>query len=201
MSLVLKRVVGQHTARCFLIGGAVIALSACQTLGKLGPEATIVDAKSEVPVPSTWVEPAPNALPNSNWVEAFQDQKLVELVDTALVKNPTIGRNVSQLDQALSRIRVSRSSLFPNLNGGASSTISRGGIGFNAGSESYDLGLNASWEADLFGRIRDQIDADKSPRDFLLRAKFRKLGSTSFKPINLWPCQKAILLHNLEPFV
>jgi len=66
------------------------------------------------------------------------------------------------LDQALSRIRVSRSSLFPNLNGGASSTISRGGIGFNAGSESYDLGLNASWEADLFGRIRDQIDADKS---------------------------------------
>jgi len=114
-----------------------------------------------VPIPSTWVEPASDALPNSDWVGEFQSAKLTELVDTALLKNPTIGRNIAQLDQALSRIRVSRSNLFPTVNGGASSTISRGGIGFNAGSESYDLGLNASWEADLFGRVRDQIDADE----------------------------------------
>jgi len=88
MNLVPNRVLNQKTAKYVLVGVAVIALSSCQTLRKIGPEATIVDAKLEVPIPSTWVEPAPNALPNSNWVESFQDQKLVELVDTALVKNP-----------------------------------------------------------------------------------------------------------------
>lgn len=156
-----KKAVERRMTRQFLMGVAVISLSACQTLGKLGPDATVVDAKAEVPIPSTWVEPASDALPNSDWVGEFQSAKLTELVDTALLKNPTIGRNIAQLDQALSRIRVSRSNLFPTVNGGASSTISRGGIGFNAGSESYDLGLNASWEADLFGRVRDQIDADE----------------------------------------
>jgi len=86
-----KKAVERRMTRQFLMGVAVISLSACQTLGKLGPDATVVDAKAEVPIPSTWVEPASDALPNSDWVGEFQSAKLTELVDTALLKNPTIG--------------------------------------------------------------------------------------------------------------
>lgn len=153
---------GAGLGKVLLLSVAVISLSACQTLEGLKPEATVVDAKAEVPLPSTWVEPAPSALPNSDWVAGFQSAELTKLVNTALESNPTVGRNIAQLDQALARIRTSRADLLPNLSAGASTTISRGGIGFNSGSESYDLGLNASWEVDLFGRIRDQVNASEA---------------------------------------
>ena len=112
--------------KVLLLSVAVVSLSACQTLEGLRPEATIVDAKAEVPLPSTWVEPAPSALPNSDWVAGFQSAELTKLVDTALESNPTIGGNIAQLDQALARIRTSRADLLPNLSAGASTTISRG---------------------------------------------------------------------------
>ena len=146
-------------SRGVMMGAAVLTLPACQTLSGLGPDPTIVEAKSTVPVEPDWIEPAPDALPNADWVASFQNQRLVELVNEALAENPTVGRSRAQLDVVLSRIRTSRSELYPTL--GLSSSVSRseGGTGFLAGQTSYDFGLNASWEADLFGRIRDQVSS------------------------------------------
>ncbi|CAM3684757.1 efflux transporter outer membrane subunit [Litorimonas haliclonae] len=146
-------------SRGLMMGAAVLTLPACQTLSGLGPDPTIVEAKSTVPVEPDWIEPAPDALPNADWVASFQNQRLVELVNEALAENPTVGRSRAQLDVVLSRIRTSRSELYPTL--GLSSSVSRseGGTGFLAGQTSYDFGLNASWEADLFGRIRDQVSS------------------------------------------
>ena len=141
----------------FMLSAAVLSLSACQTLRGLGPDATVVEAKSTVPVEPDWVEPAPDALPNADWVASFQNQSLVDLVDEALLENPTIGRSRAQLDVVLSRIKNSRAGLFPTLGASSQATRSEGGTGFLAGQTSYDIGLNASWEADLFGRIRDQV--------------------------------------------
>ncbi len=146
-------------SRGLLIGAAVITLPACQTLGGLGPDPTVVEAKSTVPVEPDWIEPAPDALPNADWVASFQNQRLVDLVNEALSENPTIGRSRAQLDVVLSRIKTSRSELYPTL--GLSSSVSRseGGTSFLTGQTSYEFGLNASWEADLFGRIRDQVSS------------------------------------------
>ena len=71
-------------SRSLLLSAAVLSLSACQTLQGLGPDATIVEAKSTVPVKPDWVEPAPDELPNADWVASFQNQSLVDLVDEAL---------------------------------------------------------------------------------------------------------------------
>lgn len=157
MSTIRKNLKMSIWSRSLLLSAAVLSLSACQTLQGLGPDATIVEAKSTVPVQPDWEEPAPDELPDADWVASFQNQSLTQLVDEALAENPTIGRNAAQLDVVLSRIKSSRADLFPTL--GLSSQVSRseGGTGFLAGQTSYDLGLNASWEADLFGRIRDQI--------------------------------------------
>ncbi len=159
MSIYEKAMRCVPASRSLLLGVAVISLTACQTLGGLGPDPMVVDAKAEVPVQPDWVEPAPDALPSTDWVADFQSAELAELVNTALEDNTNIGQSAAQLDGALSRIRSSRSALFPTLGLGSSVSRSRGGVDFNAGSTVYNLSLNTSWEADLFGRIRDQISS------------------------------------------
>jgi NodT family efflux transporter outer membrane factor (OMF) lipoprotein len=141
------------------MGAALLSLPACQTLEGIGPEPTRLDAKAEVPVLPDWVEPAPNELPSTDWVAEFQSPLLTQFVDNALERNATIGQNEAQFEAALAAIRTSRSSLFPSIGASGGVTRSRGGVDFNAGSTSYNLGLNASWEADLFGRIRDQVSS------------------------------------------
>lgn len=154
-----SRFISGRLSASLLLGAAILSLSACQTLSSIGPEPTVVNAKAEVPVLPDWVEPAPNELPSTDWVGDFRSPALSQFVDRALEKNATIGQNAAQFDAALAAIRTSRSSLFPSLSASGGITRSRGGVDFNAGSTSYSLGLNSSWEADLFGRIRDEISA------------------------------------------
>ncbi len=54
-----------------------------------------------------------------------------------------------------------RANLLPSLNASTSTSRSRNGNGDNARSigESYGLSLNASWEPDIWGRLRDLSDA------------------------------------------
>lgn len=157
-----SRFISRRLPSSLLLGAALLSLSACQTLQGIGPKATVVDAKAEVPVLPDWVEPAPNELPSTDWVADFQSAKLSQLVDTALEKNTTIGNSVASFDATLAAIRSSRADLFPSLSVSSTISRSRGGTDFNAGSTSYSLGLNTSWEADLFGRIRDEISASEA---------------------------------------
>lgn len=159
MSICKKAMRCVPASRSLLLGVAVISLSACQTIRDLGPDATIIDSKAEIPVQPDWVEPAPDALPSTDWVADFNSKELSLLVDTALEQNTTIGQSLAQLDGALSRIRTSRADLMPNLNFGSTITRSSGGNDFNTDSTSYSLGLNSGWEVDLFGRLRDQVSA------------------------------------------
>lgn len=136
-----------------------ISLTACASV--IDPvEPTQVDLEAAIPVQTGWAEPAPEGLPATDWVESFNDENLTALVEKARSDNPSLLRTLAQLDQALARKRTSRASLYPTL--GFDSTVRRseGGVGFNAGSTSYDIGFGSSWEVDVVNRIRDQIAAD-----------------------------------------
>jgi NodT family efflux transporter outer membrane factor (OMF) lipoprotein len=136
-----------------------MSLSACASI--IDPvEPTQVDLAATVPMPETWSEPVAADLPQSNWVEAFNDQGLNTLVAKARADNPSLIRTLAQLDRALTQRRVSRSSLYPTLNFSSSIRRSEGGVGFNAGTTSYNIGLGSAWEWDVVNRIRDQIEAD-----------------------------------------
>lgn len=152
----------QRLTASLLLGAAFLSLSACQTLSSIGPEPTIIDVKAEVPVIPDWAEPAPNELPSTDWVADFRSPLLSQFVDTALEKNASIGNSAAQFDATLAAIRSSRADLFPTLSANSNISRSRGGTDFNAGSTSYSLGLNAGWEVDLFGRIRNQVSASEA---------------------------------------
>ncbi|MEM9600297.1 MAG: efflux transporter outer membrane subunit [Pseudomonadota bacterium] len=149
----------RSVSRYAVLGAATIALSACASI--IDPvEPTTVDLEAKIPVRAEWAEPAPDGLPTINWIDSFEDQGLSELVNRARQDNPSLLRTLAQLDQVIAGKRVTRSGLYPTLNFGSTIRRSEGGVGFNAGSTSYDIGLSSSWEVDVINRIRDQIDAD-----------------------------------------
>lgn len=141
------------------LAGIALSLSACASL--IDPvEPTQVDLEAAIPVRPDWAEPAPTTLPTTDWVDSFGDEALSTLVLQARSDNPSLLRSLAQLDQALTRKRVARSGLYPDLSLGQSIRRSEGGTGFNAGATSYNIGLDSSWEIDVVNRIRDSIAAD-----------------------------------------
>ena len=155
-----------------LLLASSLALSSCATLkGKLGgltPEAAAVTA--DVPVsPATssslsadgsgqqkWVEAAPEDLPRTDWVAEFSDAELTRLVDQALASNTDIQISAARYRAALARLDISEADLLPSVNG--SSNVSRSeNIGNAFDRTSLGGGVNASWEYDLWGRIRDGV--------------------------------------------
>lgn len=142
-------------------GASLILLSGCATLegikSDLSPQSTV--AVKEVPSApqNQWVEPTLNALPTTDWVEAFQDPILSQLVGEALSQNTDIGVALAGFEAQLASIRIARAERLPSVNGSASVDRTEYANGLIPDSTGLRAGINASWELDLFGRIKDQI--------------------------------------------
>ena len=90
------------------------------------------------------------SLGSIEWKDFFNDGFLQSLIDTALVRNTDY--NVAQLrtEQALASLGAARLAYFPAIGLGADGGVSRyDGLT----SKTYNIGLNASWEIDIFGRL------------------------------------------------
>lgn len=83
------------------------------------------------------------------WLLAFNDATLNALVEEALAHNPDLQASAARVAQAAAFVESASASLFPQLSAlGNSSGKSTGGGGLNYG------GLFASWELDVWGRVR-----------------------------------------------
>ena len=98
------------------------------------------------------------------WRNFLPDARLQRLVGLALKNNRDLRVAVLNMQMVQAQYRVQRAGLFPQVNLGASAARrgSPGGVSGSAGSSvsnSYDVGLNASWELDFFGRLHSLSDA------------------------------------------
>jgi NodT family efflux transporter outer membrane factor (OMF) lipoprotein len=114
--------------------------------------------------PIAWEQPAPqwadlDAL--SRWWETFGDAQLTSLVRRGIAGNLDVRTAISRLREARASVPSARASLRPTVDGSGSVRVS--GLSNDEGpsitSRSYSLGLDASWELDVFGGIRSGIDA------------------------------------------
>ncbi|QGZ30997.1 efflux transporter outer membrane subunit [Stutzerimonas stutzeri] len=104
------------------------------------------------------------------WWTLYGDAELNALVERLNVSNQNLAAAEAQYRQARALVRGARSQLFPVV--GASGGVSRGGQGrstdgtqntFGSGvSESYEVGLDASWELDIWGRLRRNLQANRA---------------------------------------
>jgi outer membrane protein, multidrug efflux system len=113
--------------------------------------------------PAAWVAPAPSASNSdvlSRWWDAFGDERLTSLTRRAVEGNLDVRTAISRLREARATMRSTRTSLQPSVDFTGAARGS--GTGSEAGgltTQSYSVGLDASWELDVFGGIRSAVDA------------------------------------------
>jgi outer membrane protein, multidrug efflux system len=125
--------------------------------------------KVDIPADFRFAGPQAQEIANTPWWQQFNDPALNDLIDTALQENKDIKVAAARVDQFLGQFQTTRSQLFPQIGANASagrervptgSTILPPGVG-NVVNQ-YQLALNASWEIDVFGRLRRETEAARA---------------------------------------
>jgi multidrug efflux system outer membrane protein len=93
------------------------------------------------------------------WWELFADPVLEDLIRTALANNRNLRVAAARIDQARASLGIVRADLFPRVDYGADGSISRATGTDTETIESASAALSASYQVDLWGRIRRSNEA------------------------------------------
>ncbi len=123
-------------------------LSACS----VGPDYTRPDIKT----PQGWrIEEKESAdVANLAWWKAYNDKVLDGLIDQALKENKDLLIAAARIDEYAAMYGVALSDFFPQIGAGASFTQQQSYQTQGNPAKASQLALNASWELDLWGKIR-----------------------------------------------
>jgi NodT family efflux transporter outer membrane factor (OMF) lipoprotein len=147
---------GRHFRTAWMLCASLATLSAC-TLGPAyqRPSTPEPPAYKEAPAAdSTWFPAAPaDELDRGPWWELFADPPLTALVEQVEVSNQNVAAAVAAYAQAQALVSEQRAALFPSLALNGAATRAGGGSA-QARRTSFDLALAASWEPDIWGKLR-----------------------------------------------
>jgi len=123
-----------------------LATTACGTTNLAQPE-------SGVPVPVAWAETeqAPASVDLTTYWRLLDDPLLTAFVEQAIASNNDLAQSAARLDQARAQLKGARAGFLPQLTG--SGRVNRDVGDFSTNDLQFSAGVDASWEADLFGRI------------------------------------------------
>lgn len=142
--------------RCFIGTASALALGGCAT-GLTNVEPTV----SGIEVPQSWAtETVPIETNIDQYWQLLGDPLLSEFVDQAVRKNLDIAQAAGRLEQARAGLKGAQARRLPQLSasGGA-----RRDVGDFANTDILlSGGLDASWEADLFGQISNSVTASRA---------------------------------------
>jgi len=147
---------------------AALLLAGCTTVGPDYVPASIATPQAWHRIdPSTTVSPAPATADLSRWWSQFGDPVLSGLIERALAANTDLRIARSRLQEARARRALAQASGMPTLGASASAARSRDSEEAGRGSttELYRAGLDANWEADVFGARRRGIEAAQADLD------------------------------------
>jgi multidrug efflux system outer membrane protein len=164
------------------LAGACVALAAgCALLAcTVGPDykRPSIDSPPQYRTPDAGV-PVDAAILDHAWWQEWNDPVLVQLVSEALAANRDIAAASARVEQFYGILGTTRSALFPQV--GAEFTAGRSRVtesgvppavvGFNPRS-AYQADVFATWELDLFGRLRRLTEAARA--DLLAADEARK---------------------------
>jgi outer membrane protein, multidrug efflux system len=152
--------------KTLLIVAVAAALGGCATTPTAPPAV-------ELPAPTI------GSLELTHWWTNFDEPALDTLIDEALANNLDLQAAMARVDTARAQVKLASADLYPSLNLGVSAERSRSTQvgtnplppGFAATGNDFRLGLNASYEVDLWGKYRT---ATRAAQNDLLATEFAR---------------------------
>jgi NodT family efflux transporter outer membrane factor (OMF) lipoprotein len=146
-----------------LSAALLVALAGCA----VGPDyqRPPVEAPAEFKEMKGWRAATPaDALPRGDWWTAFNDPDLDALMKRVDVSNFNLRAAEARVRQARALADSARAGYFPAIGAGATATRSKSPSLPNAPSttaavSTYSATVNASWELDLWGKVRRAVEA------------------------------------------
>ncbi len=166
--------IGTENSRRALLSAAFacLLLSSCA----VGPDykRPAVEVPGAFKENSDWKVAEPgDSLSRGKWWEVFGDRELNALMEQVDINNQNLKIAEARYRQAQALTQSSRSSFFPSISASASDTRSRSGSGRSVISNglsssgggvntNYNASASLSWELDIWGRIRRQVESNNS---------------------------------------
>ncbi len=175
---------------------ALLTLSACN-LPEPPAGSDILSDRARGGIPGSWGGSHHGGQVVPDWIRSFGDPELTRLAGDAVVRNPDLRAAAAKVEASRAAVRVAAGGLYPragvkllgeeqgqNFKGDLNTGIDPpdlGGTGVDnsggAGNDTsvdpstrrtvYGLGLGASWEADVWGRVRSKKAAAQADSDAL----------------------------------
>lgn len=140
-----------------LMGCCPLVLGSCHIYRNYErPEGLPTDSLYREPVAATDTA----SLGDLPWREVFQDGHLQELIAYGLEHNTDMQTALLRVDQARSQLQAARLSFLPSLTLSPQGSVSSADGGKAV--KTYELPLQASWEVDLFGSLRNAKKATQA---------------------------------------
>ncbi|HEV2392005.1 MAG TPA: efflux transporter outer membrane subunit [Verrucomicrobiae bacterium] len=120
----------------------------------------------------SWKPAAPSAgLPRGAWWRIFSEPELDRLEDLALANNQDLAAALARFDEAQASVKAARAQLFPQVQTAPSYARQRTSrnapfngrpAGVSPTFNTWSATLTAGWEADLWGRVRRQVESARA---------------------------------------
>lgn len=138
--------------RVLLAAAAVVSVAACTEVGPnyTRPAVPVSATYKEAGQPDAQAAPVPSA---GKWWSIYNDPALDALVSRVQVSNQSLAASAARVLEAQALVKVAGSASQPQ--------VSIGSIK-SGRSNKNDFGIGASWEIDLWGRVRRDVEAHRA---------------------------------------
>ena len=161
-----------HIKKILLFIALIVFALGCKTTAKSTTAASQIK-----PLPESYLASKDSTTTASvKWELFYKDQNLKKLIETSLANNYDLQIAMQKIEIARNNVRFTKGALLPSLNGGISAAQRRFGLFTmdGAGNAStnirpgqivpenlpdYLVGFNASWEVDVWGKLRSNKKA------------------------------------------
>ncbi len=131
-------------------------LTACSTMTQTVTAETEPETLVGVSVPEQWGATADGDISGA-WHQVIQSDQLDALIKEALAHNQDLQASAAQVLAARSQAEITAGKLLPEIDATLDGGRQRSATGLTT--DSYSLGLNLSWELDVWGRLSDAKQA------------------------------------------
>ncbi|AAY92134.1 efflux transporter outer membrane subunit [Pseudomonas protegens] len=165
-----QRLAMARGSRALSLGLCVLLLSACA----IGPDYQRPQVAEPVHYKEAegWRQANPSdALARGAWWELYGDAQLNGLIEKLNSSNQSVAQAEAQFRQARALVRSSRGSFFPSVDLSAGKTRASQGTGSSSSAlsssssgirDTYNTQLGVSWEADVWGKLRRDLEANEA---------------------------------------